>query len=99
MAKKLFLIKDIVHAQLVTAEVVKNPKNVVNVKVEVLLSKWFRWVQACTLNPNKPVENVEVKVKSSKTNVKNVMVKKSLLNQKRLIFQSNLVLMMNTCTY
>lgn len=81
------------------AEEVKKPRNVLNVKVEVLLSKWSKWVQACTLNPNKPAENVEVKVKSSKTNVKNVMVKKSLLNQKRLIFQSNLVLMMITCTY
>lgn len=99
MVKKLLLIKDIVHAQLAMVEEVMKPRNVLNVKVEVLLSKWFRWVQECTLNPNKPVENVEVKVKSSKTNVKNVMVKKSLLNQKRLIFQSNQVLMMNTCTY
>jgi hypothetical protein len=99
VAKKLLHIKDIVHVNLATAKEVKKPRNVLTVKVEVLLSKWFRWVQVCTLNPKQPVESVEVKVKSSKTNVKYVMVKKSLLNQKRLIFQSNQVLMMNIFTY
>lgn len=99
VAKELFHIKDTVHVDLAVAQEVKKPRNVKPAKVEVLLSKWFKWVQVCTLNPNKPAENVKVKAKSSKTNVNFVMVKKLLLNQKRLIFQSNQVLMMNIFTY